>query len=148
MKRKRFLSLLLALVMSLTLAAPVFAAEPDDGDEGIMPLTQVYPEEYISISSGNSVGPFTTTPANGKYLRVWFRNNGSESVTVMLMDSSNSTSLKSMSVPAGGRSDYFVYTIPTPNRPCTYYIRFYSPETGARINGYVAAAQYADYPAA
>ena len=40
MRLKKMMSLLLALAMSFALAAPAFAAEPDDGNEGIMPLTQ------------------------------------------------------------------------------------------------------------
>ena len=44
MKTKRFLSLLLALVMALSLAAPAFAAG-DDPNEGIMPLQQIFDDE-------------------------------------------------------------------------------------------------------
>ena len=40
MRLKKMMSLLLALAMSFALAVPAFAAEPDGGNEGIMPLTQ------------------------------------------------------------------------------------------------------------
>lgn len=151
MKTKRILPLLLALAMSLALTAPAFAATLYQnktivgGNEGIIPVAEVYPKDKISLSSGNSVGPFTTSPSSGRYLRIWFNNQGSEAVTVMLMDGSNSGEpLASMSAEVNGLSKSFTYTIPTPDVPHTYYIRFASPATGARIEGSVAAVLYQD----
>lgn len=147
MKIKRFLSLLLALVMSLSMAVPAFAADgPDDPDAGIMPLAQVYPKEPVSTSSGNSVGPFTTSPGAGQYLQVWFANRGTSDVTVELMDITNGTS-QSMRVTwnSSHNNDKFVYIIPNPDVACTFYIRFTSVNS-TWISGDVAAAQYPYYP--
>ena len=49
------MSLLLTLAMSFALAVPAFAAGPGDGDEGIMPLMQLYPNDEINIRSGSTV---------------------------------------------------------------------------------------------
>ncbi len=145
MKLKKVVSLLLALVMSFALAAPAFAAEPDDGNEGIMPLAQVYSKEPVSCSSGNGVGPFTTTPSNGKYLQVWFHNQGSAPVVVILTDAAgNEITHKTFAVGDTGNS--IVYVIPTPDKPCTYRVRFECPPSGAWITGEVAAAQYTYNP--
>jgi hypothetical protein len=146
MKTKRFLSLLLAMVMAFSMAVPVFAAEPDDPDEGIMPLAQVYPQEPVSTSSGNGVGPFTTSPGAGKYLQVWFANRGTTNVTVVLKDLTNGTS-KSMTVTwnTSHNNDKLVYEIPNPDVANTFEIRFYSVNS-AWVLGDVAAAQYPYYP--
>ena len=144
MKTKRFLSLLLALAMSFSLAVPAFAAPAaNDPNDGIMPLAQVYPKEPISTSSGNSVGPFTTSPGVGAYLQVWFANSGTSDVTVMLMDSTNSVVLASKTVTwnSSHNNERFVYQIPNPNVANTFYIRFQS-RNSTWIVGEVAAAQY------
>ena len=145
MKTKRFLSLLLALAMSFSLAVPAFAAEPyGDPSAEIKPRLQLCPHEPISWSSGNSVGPFTTSPNSGKYLRVWFRNYSGAEVTVILMDGTNSirVPLKFMIVGSdSGQQGRFVYEIPNPDVPHTFYIRF-DGRNSARIVGEIAAAQY------
>lgn len=131
MKTKRFLSLLLALVLSLSLAAPAFAAKP-----------QAFPQKHISLSSGGSVGPFAVTPGGGKYLQVWFRNFSGAEVTVMLMDESNTVVLKAITVKKdSGAQNKLVYPLLTPDLPTKYYIRFQA-EGGAQVVGDVAAAQY------
>lgn len=147
MKMKRFLSLVLAMVMSLALAAPAFAAE-DDPDEGIMPLAQLYSDNAISAESGTYFPRFTTTPGNGAYLRIWFRNTGTERVIVRLWDTSNPKNpVKSQAFDPGTPNDTFVYIIPTPDKPCTFYLEFTNNgPTGERITGQAAAAQYPTYP--
>ena len=131
MKTKRFLSLLLAVVMSFSMAVPVFAAKP-----------QAFPQKHISLSSGGSVGPFAVTPGSGKYLQVWFRNFSGAEVTVMLMNESNTIVLKAMTVKKNsGAQNKLVYPLLDPNLPTKYYIRFQA-EGGAQVVGDVAAAQY------
>lgn len=142
MKLKKVMSLFLALVMSFALAAPAFAAEPDDGDEGIMPLYQVYPDVPVSCENGGRTPDFTTTPSNGKYLHVWFQNKGSETVRVILRDSATHANLDSIEIPAGVQNLKLVYEIKTPDKPCTFYLRYESQPSGAWITGRVAVAQY------
>ena len=147
MKTKRFLSLLLALAMSFSMAMPAFAAEPyGDPSAEIKLRLQLYPHEPISTSSGNSVGPFTTSPGAGKYLQVWFANRGTTNVTVVLKDLTNGTS-KSMTVTwnTSHNNDKLVYEIPNPDVANTFEIRFYSVNS-AWVLGDVAAAQYPYYP--
>lgn len=141
MKLKKVMSLFLALVMSFALAAPAFAAEPDDGDEGIMPLAAIYDDRGISVSSGSPTRSFTTTPSNGKYVRVWFHNRGSEPVVVTLRDSATHEERGSMKV-AAGIGDTFTSEILTPDKPCTYYLHFESYGSGARVVGDVTVSQY------
>jgi len=148
MKTKRFLSLLLALAMSFSMAMPAFAAEPyGDPSAEIKLRLQLYPHEPISTSSGNSVGPFTTSPGAGAYLQVWFANRGTSDVTVMLMDSTNSVVLASKTVTwnSSHNNERFVYQIPNPNVANTFYIRFQS-RNSTWIVGDVAAAQYVNNP--
>ena len=148
MKTKRFLSLLLALAMSFSMAMPAFAAEPyGDPSAEIKLRLQLYPHEPISMSSGNSVGPFTTSPGAGAYLQVWFANRGTSDVTVMLMDSTNSVVLASKTVTwnSSHNNERFVYQIPNPNVANTFYIRF-EARNNARVVGKVAAAQYVTNP--
>ena len=122
MKLKKVMSLFLALVMSFALAAPAFAAEPDDGDEGIMPLAAIYDDRGISV-------------------RVWFHNRGSEPVVVTLRDSATHEERGSMKV-AAGIGDTFTSEILTPDKPCTYYLHFESYGSGARVVGDVTVSQY------
>ncbi len=148
MKTKRFLSLLLALAMSFSMAMPAFAAEPyGDPSAEIKLRLQLYPHEPISMSSGYSVGPFTSSPGAGKYIQVWFANSGTSDVTVMLMDSTNSVVLESMKVTwnSSHNNERFVYQIPNSNVANTFYIRF-EARNSARIVGDVAAAQYVNNP--
>ena len=142
MKLKKVVSLFLALVMSFALAAPAFAAEPGDGDEGIMPLAAIYDDRGISVSSGNPTRSFTTTPSNGKYIRVWFLNRGSEPVIVTLRDSATHEEIGSMKVAVGGGGQTFTREIRTPDKPCTYYLYFESYGSGARVMGDVTVSQY------
>lgn len=82
MKMKRFLSLLLALVMSLTLAAPVFAAEPDDGDSGISPHLDYVPFKQ-PITPTSTDAPWDQ-PENYKGYHVWVENTSSLPMRVTL----------------------------------------------------------------
>ena len=148
MKTKRFLSLLLALAMSFSMAMPAFAADRKGDVKGkSVVLGHRCTHKKISTSSGNSVGPFTTSPGAGAYLQVWFANRGTSDVTVMLMDSTNSVVLASKTVTwnSSHNNERFVYQIPNPNVANTFYIRFQS-RNSTWIVGDVAAAQYVNNP--
>lgn len=147
MKLKRILSLALALVMSFALAVPAFADEPDDDNEGIMLLAQLYSDNSISANSGTYRPHFTTTPNDGRYLRIWFHNQGAETVMVTLVDYNTKEALKSQAFAPGVSNVAFVYIIPTPDKACSYELHFESiGSSGARVIGQAAAAQYVYYP--
>ena len=62
MKMKGVLSLLLALVMCLAMAAPTFAAEPEDPNEGIELHMQLFENPYVNDSTGTyHTDNFTST---------------------------------------------------------------------------------------
>ncbi len=147
MKMKRFLSLVLAMVMSLALAAPAFAAEDGDPNEGIMPLAQLYSDNNINANSDTYKPTFTTTPGAGKYLRVWFRNKGAESVVVTLWDYNTRERLMSKTFIPNDPNDTFLYTISAPDKACSFYLTFQSiGDSNARVIGQAAAAQHATRP--
>ena len=147
MRLKKMMSLLLALVMSFALAVPAFAAEPHGGNEGIMPLTQnLITDGSVETSQGYSTRPFTTTPANGKYIRVWFRNNLDKAVEVMLVPV-GSTEPVAQATATKDKDGVIVFTIPTPDQPCSYFIMVEDLATGGRISGRLSATQYIVRPA-
>ena len=88
---KKFLSLTLALIMTLALAVPAFAENtpplpPDASDEdyGIMPLAALFPQTPISGAGTYETYDFTASSSNGNYIRFWFQNTTSEEVDVYL----------------------------------------------------------------
>ena len=102
MKMKGVLSLLLALVMCLAMAAPTFAAEPEDPNEGIELHMQLFENPYVNDSTGTyHTDNFTSTPGNGTYIKVWYRNYSDERATVVLYNK-NGTDLKAMNIAPGG----------------------------------------------
>lgn len=142
MKMKRFLSLILAMVMSLALAAPAFAAEDGDPNEGIMPLAQIFSDD-VNLKNGSDSIPFTTTPGYGTKLHIWFRNQGTETVKITLRDYSTRKDLQSWTFRPYDSNDTVTYTIPTPDKACSYYLNFVSiGDSGARVIGQVAVALY------
>ena len=63
MKTKRFLSLVLVMVMTLSLAAPDFAAKPDDGGSEVSPQYAVYEVPYRAYMGGLTYLDVTFTVA-------------------------------------------------------------------------------------
>ena len=143
MKTKRLVSLLLALVMSLALAVPVFAAEPDDGDEGIMPLAQIFPDIQISQGDGDyRTRNFAATPGNGKTIHVWFRNDTDYPVEVYLYRTDKVNPVFSGTAPAHSDwpADSVSYTNSTADT-AVYYVRLVL-RGNHPISGRLAVAQY------
>lgn len=152
---KRFLSLFLALMMSFALAVPAFADEPtdpDDGNAGIMPLLQVFPDSPAGGRGTYNTARFTTTPSNGNYIQVWYANLATSPARIMLhrVDSGkdeivsiNSNGDKYMTVNSMNNGS-FVYSDATAGSG-TYYVVIECPGNGI-INGRIAVAQYAYNP--
>ena len=73
MKTKRFLSLLLALAMSFSMAMPASAATLYNN-----------PTVYNQSSSIFKSDRFTSTPGNGQYIKVWYATRSGHKATVYL----------------------------------------------------------------
>ena len=75
---KRFMSIVLAVVMAFAFQATAFAAAPAnmDGPGGII----------LPRAGTGSVRTtaFTATPSNGNYIRVWYENNATSEVMACL----------------------------------------------------------------
>lgn len=138
MKMKRVLSLLLALVMCLAMAAPAFAAEPEDPNEGIELHMQLFENPYVNDSTGTyHTDNFTSTPGNGTYIKVWYRNYSDERATVVLYNK-NGTDLKAMNIAPGGEGE--IWYTGSNTTAVSYYVRILSEYSG-QVTGYLAVAQ-------
>ena len=138
MKTKRFLSLLLALVMSLSLAVPVFATEPDDPNEGIELHMQLFENPYVNDRTGTyRTDNFTSTPGNGKYIKVWYRNYTDKKATIVLYNK-DSKVLDSKEVAPNSENE--IWYVGSNTEPVTYYVRVLE-DLSAPVIGYLAVAQ-------
>ena len=84
---KRFMSIVLAVVMAFAFQATAFAAAPAnmDGPGGIiLPRAALYPRSPIAGTGSVRTTAFTATPSNGNYIRVWYENNATSEVMVYL----------------------------------------------------------------
>ncbi len=144
MKMKRVLSLLLALVMCLAMAAPTFAAEPEDPNEGIMPLIQIYPDHMISDLGSYSSGSFRANPGAGNYIQIWYENQADAPVRVYLYRTDKSGSVGPILVnkDSNARGVYYDATAESG----TYYV-YIQAENNGQIHGRLAVGQYVNYPA-
>lgn len=138
MKVKRFLSLLLALVMALSLAAPAFAAG-DDPDEGIMPLIQIFPDGPVSGMSSVRTDDFRANPNAGNYIQFWFENQTDTPVDMYLYRTDKAGSAGPIRI-NGHSNDRGVY-YDTTAESGTYYLRIVA-QNGGLIVGRLAANQY------
>lgn len=143
MKIKRFLSLLLALVMSLSMAVPAFAADgPDDPDAGIMPLSvTLYENRTINEQTRGSYTSdrVTSTPGNGPYIKVWYRNNSTTAaVNVYLWRADRTTYVRHVQI-APGASDEIWYN-GSNAASVTYYVTISSVNSYS-VQGHLAIAQ-------
>ena len=150
---KKFLPLILALVMSLALAAPAFAEStpvpPSDAEEedyGIMPLMDIYSESMVASTSGRWESPkFSATPGNGGNIRFWFSNTTGEAVKVYLfwVDSLGVDRIaRSMEVPANSQKSA-VYSSSRADS-YTYRVVVEAFLSGGDITGSLNVAQYTE----
>ena len=141
MKTKRFLSLLLALAMSFSLAVPAFAAIEGSPDDGIMPLSlTLYENRTINEQSKSNytTNRFTSTPGDGQYIKVWFRNTSKQTATVKLYRTDSTLPVLKVTVPAGG-TIYDFYTAPN-TMAISYYVNI-DIQNNYPISGHLAVAQ-------
>ena len=150
---KKFLPLILALIMSLALAAPAFAEStpvpPSDAEEedyGIMPLMDIYSESMVASTSGRWESPkFSATPGNGGNIRFWFSNTTGEAVKVYLfwVDSLGVDRIaRSMEVPANSQKSA-VYSSSRADS-YTYRVVVEAFVSGGDITGSLNVAQYTE----
>lgn len=142
MKTKRFLSLLLALAMSFSMAMPAFAAPAaNDPNDGIMPLSvTLYENPTINEQSmGNyTTNRVTSTPGNGPYIKVWYRNESNAPANVYLWRADKTSYVRHIQVPAGGAKEIWYYGSNVTS--ITYYVTI-SSVNSYNVQGYLAIAQ-------
>ncbi len=150
---KKFLSLTLALIMTLALAVPAFAvtdptipSDTSDEDYGIMPLASLFPQTPIAGAGTYKTYDFTASSSNGNYIRFWFENTTSEAVDVYLYrtDSGKDKLVKSMSVDGDSHNQEVYYNSTASSG--TYYIKIDASESGGTISGNLSVAQYTKRP--
>lgn len=153
---KKLLSLILALAMTFSLAAPAFATEVppsdcSDDDYGIMPLTSLF-DDYASSRNGTwTSSEFTATPSNGNYIRFWHDNTTDEAVRVYLYLADAKIGsvqidfpVKMLEVPAHSNKST-VYNAPSAGSG-RYFVKIEAYVSGGSVAGDVSVAQYTTNP--
>ena len=152
---KKILSLTLALMMTMALAIPAFAADtPLDSppeitapNNGIMPRTSIFSDTAISTNGKWTSSEYSATSSNGNYIRYWHQNDTNEKVKVYLYrtDTKDNTNYVSMmTVNANDQGSKVFYTRTAGSG--TYKITIEAYESGGGVNGDVALAQYTSRP--
>lgn len=152
---KRFVSMALALVMSLCLAVPAFAAEavPDRAveavptvvasGESIMPRTALLAQS-LRATNTDETDSVTANADDGDYIRFYYRNDTDYKCHVYLirMDDTSETIVGSMSV-AGNAGKHEIY-FRAGAGSATYKIKVENTENGGAVIGMAVLAQYHD----
>lgn len=153
---KKFLSLILALIMTMALAAPSFATDTSlvtppeitDPNNGIMPLINIFTDTAYSTNGKWSSSEYSATSSNGDYIRYWHKNNTNEKVKVYLYrtDTKYNTNYVSMMTVNANDQGSKVYYSPRSSSSGTYKITIEAYESGGEVNGDVSLAQYSTHP--
>ena len=99
---------------------------------------QLFENPYVNDSTGTyHTDNFTSTPGNGTYIKVWYRNYSDERATVVLYNK-NGTDLKAMNIAPGGEGE--IWYTGSNTTAVSYYVRILSEYSG-QVTGYLAVAQ-------
>ena len=142
---RRFLSVALALVMSLCVSAPAFAVDssfaavPAEGT--VMPPTRLITKVLNQTNTADTVR-VTAQPENGNYLRFYYRNDTEYKCTVYLLkvDGSSQTIVGAMSVAGNSQGQGIFFSVNAGSG--TYKIRVENTENGGLVSGLTSLAQY------
>ena len=149
---KKFLSMTLALIMTMALASPAFASDtippvdPEPEEGWIMPRIAIFTNTASSDNGRWDSSEFSATASNGNYIRFWHDNTTDEDVKVYLYktDSGTDVRVKSMTVPANSSLSEVYYSSKAGSG--TYKIVIEATVSGGDINGAVNVAQYVTRP--
>ena len=142
---RRFLSVALALVMSLCVSVPAFAVDssfaavPAEGT--VMPPTRLITKVLNQTNTADTVR-VTAQPENGNYLRFYYRNDTEYKCTVYLLkvDGSSQTIVGAMSVAGNSQGQGIFFSVNAGSG--TYKIRVENTENGGLVSGLTSLAQY------
>ena len=142
MKTKRFLSLLLALAMSFSMAMPAFAApSANDPNDGIMPLATLFEGQDIIMGKGTFVSSrFTSTPGNGQHIKVWYANRTNFTATVFLFIEGQYAPVATKDIAPNTHKDVAFWYDFSDTEPVTFHVEIVEQGNNP-INGYLAVAQ-------
>ena len=129
MKTKRFLSLLLALAMSFSMAMPASAATLYNN-----------PTVYNQSSSIFKSDRFTSTPGNGQYIKVWYANRSEHKATVYLYRIDQADPVATKEIAANTHKDVAIWYDFPDTKPVTFYVKIVE-QGGNPIKGYLSVAQ-------
>ena len=142
---RRFVSVALALVMSLCVSVPAFAADSPitaaPAAETVMPPTRLITKVLNQTNTADTVR-VTAQPENGNYLRFYYRNDTEYKCTVYLLkvDGSSQTIAGAMSVAGNSQGQAIFFSVNAGSG--TYKIRVENTENGGLVSGLTSLAQY------
>jgi hypothetical protein len=150
-KDKRiFVNVILALVMVFTMAGSAYAAEffygavsgGDTGDDDLISaILDLYDNDDVYTNSGTfHTGEMKAVKGEGKTIRVWFKNEGTQGATVTLYKCGllSDSSVVTFSVSAGSNK-YKEYYASNADKG-TYRVKIVS-NSGEKVDGYLRLKQ-------
>lgn len=150
-KLKTMISVLLSVIMIFAMTVVSNADEIDlyNGyidtlENGTALVSDLYDDSNINTNEGSfSTGKFKATKDAGDHIRVWFRNDGTQAVTVKLIRYTNlglsKDTVLTFSVGAGNNI-YRAYNVDGADNG-TYQVVI-TPNSGSKVKGYLRVRQY------